>query len=152
MASLLISTWQGMGSGFLAMLCNGRKIVPAPTASQAFIYGTAVNLADRFIEYQAKKIADKNVVLTRCQSTKYIIAVIALKILSPYVIRKLLPSEIPISFIHLENCIYLFALLDGEYELIGKRVVHNAWGNYMELRITPFVFEKIRLAYVSLFN
>ncbi len=115
MAVILHSTWGGIYSGILAQTCriNGIDTAllksPTPLVLDAFVYGTTVNLTHRFIEQQGKEHFKTFGVLCR-------IGIIALKILVPYLLTPLLKKgldiKIPTVFIHLENGIYLLALMD----------------------------------------
>lgn len=132
MGTILRSTWEGWGSVILA---KGLDTTPfrRPLLLDAFVYGTTVHLSLRLIEVWEPKDLP-------------VIVGVATRILFPYVMRPLLNKglavSIPSSFIHLENGIYLLALLDGETPYghrqyrsnrIGANVIHALGERYRSL-------------------
>ncbi|MCP5506193.1 MAG: hypothetical protein H7A38_04855 [Chlamydiales bacterium] len=132
MGTILRSTWEGWGSVIFA---KGLDATPfrRPLFLDAFVYGTTVHFSQRLIEgWEPKDFP--------------VVAGIAFRILFPYLMRSLLHKglavSIPSSFIHLENGIYLLALLDGETPYghrhylpyrFGANVIHSFGERYRSL-------------------
>lgn len=124
MAVVLRSTWEGWGSLGLAL---GFRTAPikTPLLLDAFVYGTVTSLSSRAIEHMTPEGYP-------------VIVVVSLKILAPYVLSRLLKKgmaiNIPKSFIHLENGVYLLALLDEmslhDSHRIGASLIYHLEGKY----------------------
>lgn len=127
MAVVLRSTWKGWGS--LGLACGlGPDPIKTPLFLDAFVYGTVTSLSSRAIEHMTPEGYP-------------VIVVISLKILAPYALSPLLEKgmviKIPSPSIHLENGIYLLALLDevpshGPHRL-GASLVHDLEEEYRSL-------------------
>ena len=82
--------------------------------------------------------------------------VVMLKILAPYLLNPLLKRSlaihVPTEYIHLENGIYLMALLDGEFAWTAYRL--NPHGDYRRspYRIGANLIHRLETSYWSLFD
>ena len=67
-------------------------------------------------------------------------------------LKKGVDIQVTKNFIHLENGIYLLALLDGEFECFVARMNPNWGGNFHNWRVSVNLIHQIEKKYRSLFD
>lgn len=151
MAAIVPSFWPGIGS---TLLSGGMKVMklneilgPSPKLFHALLFGTTISLVDRTIEYATRE-SFKESRVNKGGSIALTTLLIGVKILTPYVLRyrleKILKIEIPKSFIHIENAIFVAAIADGEFENLAARCFPVQWVDHENKRFSSIFFEIIR--------
>ena len=121
---------------------------PFPSFSDGLTYGFCSNLSDRLIEYTAGQHF-QSLVKTRKKASCVLIGIIALKVLTPFVIAKTLEKThriiIPKSYLYFEGTLYLGALMTGEIEKIAGRIFPELFlsHNCERTEIIPLIFQKL---------
>ena len=149
MSFALPSLLPGAGAAILAGTIDFLRLSDfvgsVPKVLDAAVFGVSVSLADRVIDYAARDEFEGKT-YTKMQTIPLTTVIIALKILSPYVlqapVQKMVGRKIPLSFIHIQTALYIAALCDGEFENTAKTCFPNAWREHKDRRKAAIFMEQ----------